>query len=59
MRCEAGSMPIVSERMHRMDARALRGKDASKSERPTKIWFSATSISVEHAYKWNACIDNL
>ena len=33
-RCEAGSMPAVSERMHRMDARALRGKDASKGERP-------------------------
>jgi len=34
VRCEAGSMPAVSERMHRMDARALRGKDASKGERP-------------------------
>jgi hypothetical protein len=26
MGCEADEMPTVSERMHRMDARALRGK---------------------------------
>ena len=33
--CEAGGLNAVSERMHhRMDARALRGKDASKGERP-------------------------
>jgi len=27
VRCKAGEIPTVSERMHRMDARALRGKE--------------------------------
>nr|KUM47490.1 hypothetical protein ABT39_MTgene5676 [Picea glauca] len=44
MGCEADEMPTVSERMHRMDARALRGKDASKGERPVYSWFSVKSI---------------
>jgi len=42
-------MPTVSKRMHRMDARALRGKDASKGERTVYSWLSVKSNSVERA----------
>jgi len=39
LRCSAGSMPTVSERMHRMDARALWGKDASSPIRRASFRF--------------------